>query len=539
MPYAMAVQRTALETVRFVLAAASAVALSSFMLPGCSACKKASCSTGPECKEFGLCGLRTFRAGEGFKACIPDSESNCLKSTACKREGLCHLDSAIHPERCVAKTAADCLATQECAALGRCTLSDIGTCVTSAAGCSRSSAMRAQQRTRPSHPMELGPPRPMSFRDRKRDDEMRCEPGPAGCDAACREEGACANQSGECLAMSADDCRKSAVCARNGRCSLDATTHTCVARESSDCAKADVCVRGGKDEVSSLDTRTCEARMGVDACTADFCKRFEYCAIRGDCHPSSGMCMPTEPKDCTDSLQCKVHGRCTYSGNNCFVTSPAECQASAECKAFGRCVYVPPPFGKGGECRNPSEGGTRGGACVDHDCWTEDRCLMRSDGPPRACVTPESVGLPRLTPLPPAPRLEMEAQVEGRHIPLLHATTFRRSESYGVVDLVVRLSDKPLSCSEATKTGGAAVFQLIASVGEPRAGYAKYRNHVNAARYTSGRTDLHVDQPSARIETRPREADHAVLLDLDLDAHAPDGSTMSIHGALVATSCPK
>lgn len=486
-----------------------------------------------------MCGLRTFRAGEASKACVPDSERNCQQSVACKRQGLCHLDSALHPERCVAKTAADCLAADDCAQFGLCALSEHASCVASAAGCSRSAIMRAQGRTTPTLPAQLGPQRPISHDDTGKRSETTCQPGPPGCAAACREEGACTEKNGECLANSNEDCRKSALCIRNGRCSLDETSHTCVARVATDCAKADVCLRGGKDETSSVDTRVCQARPGVDACTADFCQRFEFCALRGDCHAESGICMPTEPKDCAESFPCKIYGRCTFSGNNCFVTNQADCQASYECKAFGRCVYVPPRIGKGGNCINPSEG-VQYQKCTDHDCWTNDKCLIT---PQKTCVTPESVGLPRLSPPNPTPRLEMEAQVDGRAVPLLYAIALAKTPNYGVAEVDVRLSEKALGCTEFSKPSGTAHIALAAMVGVRSKGYVKYTNHVSSASFLPGRggggvPPVTVHRVAARLEGDGLGVEPTVL-DLDLDAHADDGHTMAIHGALRATPCTR
>ncbi|MBI3072249.1 MAG: hypothetical protein HYY84_09035 [Deltaproteobacteria bacterium] len=152
----------------------------------------------------------------------------------------------------------------------------------------------------------------------------------------CTLMGRCAEGGGECVAVSAADCRRSMFCRAEGRCGL----------------------KGG----------ACVATDGAD------CRASNGCRYRGDCSLRGNECVAVRPSDCLESLWCKKSGVCTARGDRCVAASRGDCLASSLCREVGAC----------------SE---RDGICViagDKDCRIAVAChnlgQCRFDSANRTCI---------------------------------------------------------------------------------------------------------------------------------------------------------
>ena len=493
------------------------------------------CTSEPSCREQGMCGTRTTRAGDRGWACYADSEKSCAESVACKERGECHLDLDRDHASCVAKTSKDCLGSERCKKEGACTLSERGTCVASVAGCSRGEACLVHGQCRPRLPFSFGPPP---------EKEPVASAGPscrAGDDPDCREacidEGACKRTQAGCFAESDAACKASKLCRLDGRCSLDPGTGTCVARAASDCAAADVCRRGGEQ------VRACVRREGDDACAdpESSCKREDMCLYRGDCHASQGICV-AEGTDCAASIVCKVRGACGTSGGVCVVLSADDCAQSMECKLYGRCEIFKAPFSVGGTCIKKGEG--IAAECVGPDCLREGRCLRT---PKNLCRTPSEEGLseelPSLGGESEHGPAGVEVTLDGEHRTLAHGVAFSDNPegSYGAVDAKVILGEKPLKCAEFPLRGTAFPDHALAlHVSATKPGGMLGRVYSVSWTPRGQRGAVFASAPVARLETDVTLAREGATTPLSIDTEAEDtkhGARASLHGNVVVLGC--
>jgi hypothetical protein len=319
-----------------------------------------------KCSEIGECGKRTYKAGDAFARCYVRASEDCAQSQACKQRGACHLYDGIDPGNCVALTDLDCQQSSECAEQGKCSLGDRGRCVIEPSGCQRTNGCKQAGTCA----YEIG---------------GRCAAGEVDCKQACRLEGACTLQDGQCVATSVDDCQRSHACAHAGQCSL--AVNRCVAASAADCATSQMCELNG----------WCFAVEGGDACYDGRTECGQLCWERGDCKRIDGTCQPGDASSCEPSLACIVLGQCSVTGRPavmCGADDDADCEQSLECKAFGRCtkegiVCV------GDSGRSPS---SSVGCLRDPECASKGRCLTDDNG---RCVTATEAGLPDWKPPPP------------------------------------------------------------------------------------------------------------------------------------------
>jgi hypothetical protein len=321
------------------------------------------------------------------------------------------------------------------------------------------------------------------------------------------------------------------VCARNGRCTVDATTHTCVARNPADCAVADVCVRGGRETISQLDTRICGARPDVDMCTSPLCARTSECALRGNCAAIGGTCAPTEPAHCQRSIDCRVRGECSYRPYSCYANTQPDCDVSYECRAYGRCKFTPKRLSLTGQCMDPAVGEDHKD-CVNEACYTAETCLRTKTD---ACVTPAAEGLPPLRP-PEPPRLpRMQAGVDDRSFAITHVLARQTRTSDHELAVELRLSARPLDC-DVFKTPAAPTFRVLGAIDEGRPGYVEVANEIHSVQW--GTSPAITTNRSARFDAAPTLGLTPTLVEIDIDTNALPNRTISLHGDLLAQPCP-
>lgn len=174
--------------------------------------------------------------------------------------------------------------------------------------------------------------------------EGQCTYGESGCHVssqadcrqslACKKDRRCANISGECQRPSA--CTTFRGCRQNGQCRwLDGA---CRPGSDKDCRKTAACPEEGK----------CSYRRGsgcVLAGNAD-CAKTTACHEEGRCSYRKGIgCTLARTSDCRLSRGCKEDARCTFSPDEgCVIGSSSDCRRSTQCREFDYC------YEKDGRC---------------------------------------------------------------------------------------------------------------------------------------------------------------------------------------------
>ncbi len=163
----------------------------------------------------------------------------------------------------------------------------------------------------------------------------------------CRQVGACAWRSDQCVAASRDDCLQSLACRRHGKCSM--REGVCVALEDSDCELSNDCAAKGH----------CRSLLGIcKALTSVDCQRSRLCKTWGACRFEGGACVANNDVDCEASIECRRLARCSVQGSVCVVSDTADCKLSARCTESGLCTF------SGGKCVAKS----------DEDCAKSSNC---------------------------------------------------------------------------------------------------------------------------------------------------------------------
>ncbi len=147
------------------------------------------------------------------------------------------------------------------------------------------------------------------------------------CKLECKEHGRCTERGGRCVATSADDCRRSSACEKQGRCAhvaeeCRATAEICGARP--DCAARGIC--GEKDGQCA-------------AITAAHCKPTEGCRVEGRCSAVEGTCI-AQQEDCANSEACRRFSRCSANAGTCGTFGASDCERGELCRDQGYCTFV-------------------------------------------------------------------------------------------------------------------------------------------------------------------------------------------------------
>jgi hypothetical protein len=144
---------------------------------------------------------------------------------------------------------------------------------------------------------------------------------------ACVHHGRCTLRQASCVAVSADDCKRSDVCRHYGAC--DAVADRCTGGGVRACLQP--CISHGACE--SKDGQ-CVVARDSDCAFAEACLRYGACA-RG---PERDRCRPSAPEHCKNSWQCDATGLCSLQDNKCVVGSNADCLSSHMCEHQGYCT---------------------------------------------------------------------------------------------------------------------------------------------------------------------------------------------------------
>jgi hypothetical protein len=173
--------------------------------------------------------------------------------------------------------------------------------------------------------------------------------------APCSEEGRCdANDSGDCVVGSDEDCEASAACRSRGACKKWSDNEHAVCAAS--CEDAPFCKEGGRclpmadglcgagDEEACRASEACRldgaCELVDDTCqaTESLCATWDGCRFDGRCALADGQCRLKEGA-CAKSIPCAKLGACSSSElfEGCGVGSDADCAGSEVCEKYGWC----------------------------------------------------------------------------------------------------------------------------------------------------------------------------------------------------------
>lgn len=245
-------------------------------------------------------------------ACGPGSAADCALTEGCVLWGYCSATD----RGCVPLRDEDCADSRACRLLGRCR-AIAGTCrnpehLDLAADDAGLAFGRGSNEDRRSLREKIG----------------RCYPAP------CKLDGRCdANDDGECVVGSDEDCTRSSACQAGGAC-----------RRWSDGLRAECAA-------SCADTRACKeagrcAELAPGLCgvpTDEACRRSEACRQDGRCTLVDGTCQATAAV-CASWDGCAFDGRCTVVEGACRITAEA-CARTIPCAKLGACS--PSPYWEG------------------------------------------------------------------------------------------------------------------------------------------------------------------------------------------------
>jgi hypothetical protein len=142
----------------------------------------------------------------------------------------------------------------------------------------------------------------------------------------CTAKGWCGLSGTTCVATAAG-CRASAECRDMGLCGLAGSKCVAVARE--DCVRTEVCKREGR----------CTPQNGECVPTKEDCEKRRDCTEFGKCTPLDYQCSTATAADCARSSLCKEQGYCTFQDGSCALLSDGDCKQTRGCREEGRCFF--------------------------------------------------------------------------------------------------------------------------------------------------------------------------------------------------------
>jgi hypothetical protein len=158
------------------------------------------------------------------------------------------------------------------------------------------------------------------------------------CSEACRQSGLCAPEAGSCVAVSEEDCRRSARCERFGHCQL--IDGVCAAGGDDDCQRSKRCSEFGQ---CVREGKLCVAKTAAHCRASLYCERLAQCTVAPPGAPESGKCVASAA-DCRAFGACRTQGLCSPQDGRCAAASDVDCRASLRCKELGACRH------EGGKC---------------------------------------------------------------------------------------------------------------------------------------------------------------------------------------------
>ena len=135
----------------------------------------------------------------------------------------------------------------------------------------------------------------------------------------CKTLGWCTLSNKRCVGGSDAECKASTECASLGNCKLSSVDTICVPASDADCAASQKCKSHGH----------CVAQFGskgaVEGCgvkSNDLCKKVPACKRNGACNAVHGRgsimrCQPQSAADCAQSDLCKTEGACSFLDRGC------------------------------------------------------------------------------------------------------------------------------------------------------------------------------------------------------------------------------
>ena len=303
----------------------------------CIAANDSDCKQTPNCSLLGNC--------VAANASCTTSDPTCRASKDCREEGRCSNVAG----GCRANAVADCVASDDCAARHRCSLSD-HECVDDQLPCASSEACLTHGRCGGTSYCEA-----RSDADCAKSTECKtsgkCKKyGPECAESCattelCRLVGACTDGTKGCEVASAADCERSDSCKQGGVCNF--VDGRCVASDAS-CARSERCKSEGKCSANESKT-SCVAKSSAD------CKQHVGCASRGDCTFHEGRCELTSDADCAATRACADEGKCAFEPGAHCILGAADCRKRPPCKEQGDCSVVSEPGNRKCGAIDPSD----------------------------------------------------------------------------------------------------------------------------------------------------------------------------------------
>ncbi|MBW2524236.1 MAG: hypothetical protein JRI23_08680 [Deltaproteobacteria bacterium] len=203
--------------------------------------------------------------------------------------------------------------------------------------------------------------------------------GAESCSESCSQRGRCHpafehlfGLAFRCLATSDKDCRRSAGCWTEGRCTLEAGA--CVARSEEHCRHSKDCGDWGQ----------CHLIDGQCVATAESCAASSRCETFGQCSSAEGHCVALTDDDCTASWACRERMRCAAVEGECHA-SARTCVSHPQCAKRGRCSVDQENDGcklaHDDDCRRSSWCRTEGTCSLDPKLLAEEKhpCVATRD----------------------------------------------------------------------------------------------------------------------------------------------------------------